>query len=581
VSAGAPRAFRRDGFLGRTLPFLGAALIGCALLTVGPLTDLSLLLRASIGLSLIGGLAYVVPWHQLPRWTDVAPPLLMLLLFAALRRQLGPGLETVALAPLFLIPVFWVALYGTWADLAVMLGALTVARVVPTAIGGDTAELGFVGPAVLISAGVCVLTRRAVEETRRTEASLRALLDRLPVGFAVVDDSRIVYANQRIATFLGWDRAGQLLGIDAASLLHPDERPGVADRFAATLRGDAPPPSDRRLLHRDGGEVVFDVHAAPTHFEGRTAIGVVVRDVSDERLLAAAEAAAHERIAHERARMLAILSAVRDGVALLDHELRGIYANPAYLELFALDERTFVGMGRDAFVRHVATLVDDPADLEARLSNLAPTVDDQATFVFVRPRRRVLRRTIRAIALPDGPGHLVLWHDVTADHDLATERERQAMTDPLTGLANRRGGALGLEREVARARRGGAALSVALLDIDRFKQINDSLGHAAGDQVLIAVAGVLAGEARITDVMVRWGGEEFLAILPGDTAGARSFCDRVRRALLATSLGEVAAVTLSGGIAELADGEEAGSLVARADERLYAAKRGGRDRIES
>lgn len=164
---------------------------------------------------------------------------------------------------------------------------------------------------------------------------------------------------------------------------------------------------------------------------------------------------------------------------------------------------------------------------------------------------------------------------------LAGEQEHLALTDGLTGLVNRRGGELALVREVARATRGSSSLSVIMIDIDHFKRVNDQHGHQVGDDVLRLVAGAIARTARASDVAIRWGGEEFVVVLP-DTAlvGARECAERVRVAVGALPLGGARpAVTVSVGAAEWSRGEDSLEVIGRADGRLYSAKAAGRDRV--
>jgi diguanylate cyclase (GGDEF)-like protein len=161
--------------------------------------------------------------------------------------------------------------------------------------------------------------------------------------------------------------------------------------------------------------------------------------------------------------------------------------------------------------------------------------------------------------------------------DRSDELHRLAVTDPLTGLANRRRLLIDLAREVARAERFNTALSVAMVDLDRFKRFNDLNGHVAGDRLLREFGGLLAHGCRTTDLAGRYGGEEFLVVLC-DTPleDAEQAVDRLRK--MWTDRGNVP--TFSAGVAELRAGDTVQSLVERADTALYAAKRAGRNRIE-
>ena len=160
--------------------------------------------------------------------------------------------------------------------------------------------------------------------------------------------------------------------------------------------------------------------------------------------------------------------------------------------------------------------------------------------------------------------------------------ERQALVDGLTGLANRRASADALQTEAARAERLETPLSVVLADLDGFKDVNDMHGHAVGDEVLKAFASVLRETLRQLDVAGRWGGEEFLLVLPGaDEEGAALLAERVRAALAARSIPGVRGlrVTASFGVAEYARGSDTEQLVAAADQALYRAKRSGKNRV--
>lgn len=155
-----------------------------------------------------------------------------------------------------------------------------------------------------------------------------------------------------------------------------------------------------------------------------------------------------------------------------------------------------------------------------------------------------------------------------------------AATDPLTGLANRRGGEKNIASEIARAKREKRPLSCILLDVDRFKQVNDTYGHQAGDQLLRDISALLRRTVRAYDVLVRWGGEEFLLVLPGvDLDVARALAERVRAAVEMLDTHGIGAVTVSVGTARFEADYDFASTLRTADQRLYQAKAAGRNRV--
>jgi diguanylate cyclase (GGDEF)-like protein len=161
------------------------------------------------------------------------------------------------------------------------------------------------------------------------------------------------------------------------------------------------------------------------------------------------------------------------------------------------------------------------------------------------------------------------------------ELQRVASTDMLTGLHNRRKLDEVLGYEVERVHRYGGGLAVILLDIDHFKQTNDSYGHPAGDRVLAAVATILRSGARSIDSVGRWGGEEFMVICPQtELDGACALAEMLRLRIAAAEFPEVGRKTCSFGVAALGRDETLPGLVARADAALYRAKQGGRNAVE-
>ncbi|GGK24007.1 GGDEF domain-containing protein [Salinarimonas ramus] len=231
----------------------------------------------------------------------------------------------------------------------------------------------------------------------------------------------------------------------------------------------------------------------------------------------------------------------------------------------------------------VATLVGTGMTLVAVRAALAPIVRSIGA----------LRAYNTARILPDLP----LRDDDEASELMATvrivcerlevelrRREHQASTDALTGLANRMGFFDGSVRILNAARRAGTETALVLFDIDRFKSINDTFGHPAGDAVIAAVAGIIADVAGEGAFAGRLGGEEFALLLPcTDAAAARDVAERVRAAVarLEVEACPGRAITISGGFTALDVFREPGldGAIERADRALYAAKEGGRDRI--
>ena len=178
---------------------------------------------------------------------------------------------------------------------------------------------------------------------------------------------------------------------------------------------------------------------------------------------------------------------------------------------------------------------------------------------------------------------LLVGRDMTERERLLREVTRLSTTDPLTGLSNRRHFDAAAKLEIIRARRYGRPLSAVMVDLDHFKRVNDTYGHAAGDRVLVAVAGLCIRLARTTDLKARLGGEEFCLLLPETPAeSSRVLAERLRadvEALPFDADGRPFRVTASMGISGFVPGDELEILVGRADAALYSAKESGRNRV--
>ena len=220
-------------------------------------------------------------------------------------------------------------------------------------------------------------------------------------------------------------------------------------------------------------------------------------------------------------------------------------------------------------------------DMETKVSGLALGANDYISKPF--RAEELLARVQVAIRLKRERDRL--RESAEESRRRAEAASEMSMTDALTGLLNRFGLRRSLQHEYAEARRYARALACLMIDLDHFKRVNDTYGHAAGDAALMQVARALTESVRASDVVCRYGGEEFLVLAPATTAeGALALGEKIRAAATSRLFGDGAhafPLTFSVGVAALAAGESANDMIARADQALYAAKEGGRNRVEA
>lgn len=408
---------------------------------------------------------------------------------------------------------------------------------------------------------------------RKTAESARwlaALVENSNDSIMGVDARGIIQSWNAGAQRLFGYGAAEMIGRRSDVLIPPDrtdeldEVLGDQEQFIDSFRFETlRVRKDRSLI-----EVAFT--ASRVRDDGGNALGwsLVARDVTQSNRM-------QTELSRAKALMDATFASISDGVALLDAECKLLLVNDAYRRLLALPENELATQDLSVLNDHIRKLLDDPTHLPDDLSSpLADHETRTAELLLVRPARRWLRRSTTAIASGRERLHLEIWRDITTERDTIAERDREIATDTLTGIPNRRA-ALARAKEV---RRRGHVTSVALFDIDHFKQVNDTFGHAKGDEVLRAVAGTLAQQARGSDLVARWGGEEFVAIAGADLAGATAFCERAREAVARLEIAGVGRVTISAGVSIVTG--EFDEALERADGALYRAKANGRNRVE-
>jgi len=285
----------------------------------------------------------------------------------------------------------------------------------------------------------------------------------------------------------------------------------------------------------------------------------------------------------ERDRALAILEAIGAGY-LLSHEGQVLEVNDVLCRLVGFTREELIGVGLPWPFwppESLGTSYEIRDALLARGLNVGATPPFEVPLMHKDGKRFIGEVTVTPAVLPDGTflGWVNTVRDVSERRDYELELQRLATHDPLTAIANRRLFNERLEAEMADAIRHQRPLAVAILDLDRFKAVNDAHGHPVGDQVLNAVAERISGGLRKGDLVARIGGEEFGLILAEVFAqGALAAAERARLAVADRDFGAAGPLTISIGVALRGDLREASTIYEHADQALYQAKREGRNR---
>jgi diguanylate cyclase (GGDEF)-like protein/PAS domain S-box-containing protein len=335
-----------------------------------------------------------------------------------------------------------------------------------------------------------------------------------------------------------------------------------------------------RHRHADGHEVAVEVNTTVLHEGGREYFLSVARDVS-KRLALEAELRTRER------QLSFALNEAADGLWDWDIASGELFFSPQL--------KRMLGYGPDEMAPVLATWRDNihPEDAPRVVALLQEHLDDRQVRFEAEYRLRnrngvhLWVHDIGRVCDRDAAGRPVravgMVRDVTARKQLEERLRSLASQDPLTGLPNRRHGMAYLEGELARAQRQGHSVGLAMIDVDHFKSVNDVHGHDVGDHVLCRVAAALASAGRVSDMVCRWGGEEFVIIAPDtELTQMATVAEKARLALREAFAADsgLEPVTISVGVAA-AQGTAtvAKHLIARADLALYEAKQAGRDRV--
>jgi diguanylate cyclase (GGDEF)-like protein/PAS domain S-box-containing protein len=379
-----------------------------------------------------------------------------------------------------------------------------------------------------------------------------------------------------MASLVGVGSPEALVDTPVLDLSHPEDRPRIADRMRRLVEdGSLAPIIEERIMRADGSFVHCEVSGAPIMVEGQRGVLAVVRDMSERMRTQAA-------LRESEAAFRGLLETVRAIALTLDVDGKVTFANDALLELTGWTRERVIGA--DWFTRFVPQ-----SDIMRRLFLTMVRGEDsvahyESEIVTRHGRRRLIVWDHTLLRDPSGCiiGTASIGQDVTDQRAAEARLAALSQHDELTGLLNRRGIGQQIEYGLRAAARSGRHDTLLYADLDRFKPINDTYGHAEGDVVLREFAEIIRDTIRSTDFAGRLGGDEFAIYAVGvGLSEANVLVERLQRAVsvhnqAARARGRAFDIAFSLGIAETTSEDSRDSLLARADTALYLAKKNGR-----
>jgi diguanylate cyclase (GGDEF)-like protein/PAS domain S-box-containing protein len=436
---------------------------------------------------------------------------------------------------------------------------------------------------VVVGAAIGLTTQRLVRQVARSASELRRTVDTSLDAFVAVDsDGTIVEWTTQAESLLGWT-AEQAVGQSILDRCIPvDRRAEVAGQldFLRSRGGDALPRSrtEAAAQRADGSTFLAEFSVTGVETDTGFRYNAFVRDVTELRRV-------NDALRASEAHFRELFDDAPIGMALQNLDGRFTMVNDALCEMTGYSSEQLTQMTYDTITHPDDLAVDQGQDRRLVAGEIRRYDHDKR---YIHAHGHAVWVSVHVTMIRDAGAEplyfLLQAQDVTQRRNFENQLQHLADHDPLTGLLNRRGFDAELQRHVRYIKRYGCTGALLALDLDGFKYINDTLGHNAGDELVVAVAQVLVSRIRSTDFVARVGGDEFAILLPHaniDQAAlvADGILNAVRdAALLNTSA--VRPVTVSIGIAEFSSTEVTGDeVLVNADMAMYDAKEAGRNRI--
>jgi diguanylate cyclase (GGDEF)-like protein/PAS domain S-box-containing protein len=417
------------------------------------------------------------------------------------------------------------------------------------------------------------------EVLRESEINFRAMADNANDGMHIIDTQRrFAYSNSRAGEIAGY-HASEMLGLHISSFLTDAEWVKIQNRYEQVARGEKVPRQfETSIIMKTGGDVPIEVTTARTLWHGNPAELVIIRDISERKKSEKAL-----RDSEERYRML--VENQKDLVIKLDAEGRFLFVSPSFCQMFGKSEDELVDTDSISVVHGE----DTKAALLVRESLKTPPYSCYyEQRVVTNNGLRWLGWSKKAI-IDEGSNELHsivgIGRDITEQKRAEEEIQQLAYYDSLTNLPNRTLLHDRINQAIVQAYRSNHHVGVLFVDLDRFKSVNDTLGHFTGDMLLKSVASRLTGCMRESDTMARLGGDEFVVVLP--SIEHAEDVTRVAEKLISQLMEPFQVghneifTTGSIGISIFpGDGEDSSTLLKHADIAMYQAKVHGRNNFQ-